>query len=66
MTTYIVQIESDEDRALFEALVKKMRFKSKKMSVEDLEDAALLSAMEPFDDDERVSRDTVMKNLRSK
>lgn len=66
MTTYLVQIESDEDRVLFEALVKKMRFKSRKMSSDDAEDAALLIAMEPFLDDERVSRSEVMKSLRSK
>lgn len=64
MTNYLVSVETPAERKAFEAFVKAMELRMKKLKVEDAEDAGLLALMQPYRKDKKVSRSTVMKALK--
>jgi hypothetical protein len=65
METLLINIKSEEDKALFLSLARRLRLTTKSITQSDKEDYGLLKAMLEAETGEYVSRDEVMKALRS-
>jgi len=65
METLLIDIKSNEDRELFLSLARRLRLKTKSLTENDKEDFGLLKAMLEGETGEYVSREEVMKELKS-
>ncbi len=65
METLLINLKSEEDKALFLSLAKRLRLKTKSISESEKEDFGLLKAMLEAETGENVSREKIMKVLHS-
>lgn len=65
METLLINLKSEEDKALFLSLARRLRLKTKSISESDKEDFGLLKAMLEAETGENVSREEIMKALQS-
>jgi hypothetical protein len=65
METLLINLKSEEDKALFLTLARRLRLKTKSISESDKEDFGLLKAMLEAETGENVSREEIMKALQS-
>jgi hypothetical protein len=65
METLLINLKSEEDKALFLSLAKRLHLKTKSISESEKEDFGLLKAMFEAETGENVSREEIMKALHS-
>ncbi len=65
METLLINLKSEEDKALFLSLARRLRLKTKSISESEKEDFGLLKAMLEAETGENVSREQIMKVLHS-
>jgi hypothetical protein len=65
METLLIDLKSEEDKALFLSLARRLRLKTKSISESEKEDFGLLKAMLEAETGENVSREEIMKTLQS-
>lgn len=64
MKTMVIQLKDDADVQLISGLLKKMRIRSKMLTIDEMEDMGLGEMMLKVDRSDKVSREMVMNKLR--
>ncbi|MDR2009620.1 MAG: hypothetical protein LBQ22_03985 [Bacteroidales bacterium] len=64
MSTILITSDNDSDLRIMLELANRLKLKTRKIDLENIEDAALLRAMEEGDKNDLVSREDVMKAIK--